>query len=151
MPETKLDYIFPDIPILKSDFWCRDHCRQLPPDIYTSLYYKLLFEKYMKIIERWGKPYKITSGWRCPQKIFQMIIDRTANAAVSPHAFGAIDTRLQSAAEARAFAALASNTCPDLRVGLDSYLKAGLPIVHLDQAYLISPRPSSSWIEGFKW
>ena len=80
-----------------------------------------------------------------------MIIGKRARAAVSPHSFWALDSDLDGRQETEEYATLANNLYPELRIGYKGYIEDGMSFVHLDQAYLIQPRASESWVEGFRF
>lgn len=135
----------------EAEFAC-SHCGKLPPqfrDGEGSLLacYEFFFEALENIRERWGKPMKINSGYRCA----------VHNAAVggeplSVHLFGlAADLGMTSVQEVTDFVILAREVAPDLRKGWRQYLSDGQTFVHLDAGFYIWPRPSVNFREGIEW
>jgi len=145
-------YVFPDVKILISEYAC-PCCGQLPPDIYSNIYYHIFFQKWQRIRTAWKRPVPISKsgGWRCPRLVYVMIIKKRAKAAVSPHSFWALDSDLENKKETEEYAALADELYPELRIGFRGYIEDGMSFVHLDQAYEIQPRASETWIEGFRF
>ena len=145
-------YVFDDVHILVSEYRCIC-CGKLPPDIYSNIYYHTFFRKWERIRSAWGRsvPISKNGGWRCPNQVYTMIIGKRARAAVSPHSFWALDSDLDGRQETEEYATLANNLYPELRIGYKGYIEDGMSFVHLDQAYLIQPRTSESWVEGFRF
>lgn len=144
--------MFDDIHISITEFRC-PHCHKLPPDIYSNIYYHTLFHKWERIREHWGRPIPISKsgGWRCPRFVYRMIVEKRAKAAVSPHSFGAIDSDLATKKEVYEFVEITEELFPELRIGFEGYLEAGMTFVHIDACYEVSPRASDSWVKGYRF
>lgn len=127
-------------------------CGKLPPDLEDdevgglSLYYDVLLNAFENLRTSWGKPIKITSGYRCPKHNAEV-----GGGAISAHMFGALDLWFPTAAEADKFAKLLDDEEPDLRMGRKQYKAEGKNIVHMDCAYLISPKPVDTFMRGARW
>lgn len=145
--------IFPDINLLKAEIVC-PCCGRLPPGIYTDPYYKEFYSHWQIIRVEWGRPIIISrggGGWRCARFQYQLIIDGKTKATLNPHSFGALDNDLDSEKEILEFVELVESKFPDMRIGYQSYLDQGKTFVHLDEVYKIKPKPSISWIAGFRF
>ena len=122
-------------------------CDKLPPsldldDIATP--YLILFNSFKWIREAWGKPIRITSGYRCP-----MHNAMVGGTVLSAHMFGlALDCDCEDADEVFELDKLIEETAPDLRRG--RYTESGT-FIHLDTAYFIYPRATDNWQEGARW
>ena len=126
------------------EYACK-HCSKLPPDFYTLKFiYQELFDMFEHLRLKWGKPIPVESGYRCPDHN-----SAVGGAPLSPHLFGmALDLTFPDKMNADAFATIVDRERPDLRMG--RYIsKPGL--VHIDTAYLIRPRATTSWARGVRW
>jgi len=146
------EFIFPGIKILIKELQC-PCCGQLPPDLYTDDFYLTSFNVWQVIRDEWGKPIPISrgGGYRCPKYQLNLILSGKTKACCSPHYFWALDNDLDSAMECEEFVDLVDRLFPDLRIGYLSYINAGKSFVHLDNAYLVKPKPNPSWIKGVRW
>lgn len=145
--------IFPDIHIYVAEYACLC-CGQLPPDIYDNQNYYNFFRDWENIREEWGKPIKISKeggGYRCPKYQYRLIIKKSTKATCSPHFFFALDNDLDSKEEVLKFAEIVEKVHPEMRMGYLGYLDQGKTFVHLDEAYRVRPKPSPTWIEGYRW
>lgn len=142
-----MKYIAPFI--LESEFGC-PCCGQLPFDfneIHPSEPYRELFAAFSAIRTAWGSPIHITSGYRCELRNAAI-----GGARLSPHLFGlALDLAVGSPEQLLALKNIAVTVWPRLRIGWKKYLNSGENLVHIDTAYLISPRPTAHFIEGARW
>ena len=130
----------------EAEYFCRCGCGA-PPD-YNSLdmppAYDYLFDCFEKIREAWGKPIVVTSGYRC-FKHNQAI----GGTPLSAHLFGlALDMACKDDEEVESLRNMVKATCPDLRIGWQSYADN---LVHIDNAFMVSPRPTKNFIEGVEW
>lgn len=144
--------IFPDIHISISEYACLC-CNGLPPQLKTDRHYYQFFLKWEALRTAWGRPIKISKGggWRCPRYQYQLIMNRKTRATCSPHFFFALDNDFNTEQECQDFATLIEEMFPFMRIGYLGYLNAGKTFVHLDEAYLVKPKPSPTWIEGYRW
>ena len=144
--------IFPDIHIYKSEYQC-PCCDRLPPDIYNNKIYHEFFLKWERIRSAWGKPIRISrgGGWRCPKYQLSLFVKNKTSAILSPHFFLALDNDLDTRKEVLDFVGLVKSLYPDMRIGYLTYLEKGMTFVHIDQAYLVQPRPTDNWREKFRW
>jgi uncharacterized protein YcbK (DUF882 family) len=130
--------------ITKDEFSC-PCCGQLPPDLYRDgemlTCYSCLFDAFESIRLAWGKPIKITSGYRCPKHNLEV-----GGEPLSSHLYGlALDLHVEKN-DVSAFVEIARGT--DLRIGWKKYTD---PLVHIDAAFFIWPRPSASFVRGCEW
>jgi len=146
------EFIFPGIKILVKELQC-PCCGQLPPDLYKDDFYLTSFNVWQVIRDEWGKPIPISrgGGYRCPKYQLNLILSGKTKACCSPHYFWALDNDLDSAVECEEFVDLVDRKFPDLRIGYLSYINAGKSFVHVDNAYLVKPKPNPSWIKGVRW
>jgi len=144
-----MEYIYDYI--TRREYEC-PHCNALPPDIkpnYLPIFYEIFFDKWKRLREEWGRAIRIGppgggGGYRCAY--YNRMIGGTY---LSAHLFGAaLDPDLNTVDEVDKFAELVEQMFPELRMGI--YTKTGT-FVHIDQAFLIRPRSSESWIEGVRW
>ena len=137
------NYIWPFI--LESEYRCQ-HCGAYPPffdkDI-IALPVRELFQSYQRARELCGKPTPLT-GYRCP------VHNKAEDGSyLSAHLFGlALDIDLPSVEAVEEFYGYLVESNPDLRIG--KYTISGT-FIHVDTAYMITPRASKSWIRGFRW
>lgn len=145
-------FVFPYIHVLKTEFEC-PCCHSLPPDLYVDGRYYSFFEKWELLRSEWGKPISISKGggWRCPRYQYRLIKDGKTTATVSPHSFFALDNDFNTTYEVYRFVNLVEELFPQMRMGFDKYLEQGKTFVHIDEVFLIKPRPSLSWIPGYRW
>jgi hypothetical protein len=120
-------------------------CGQLPPGLYDDGFiiapYEYLFDCFESIRLAWGKPIVITSGYRCPAHNAAV-----GGASISCHVFGlALDLSIPKS-DVPAFVEIVRGT--DLRIGWKKYTD---PLVHIDAAFFIWPRPSASFVRGCEW
>jgi uncharacterized protein YcbK (DUF882 family) len=106
--------------------------------------YDIFFSKFKEIREEWGKPIQISSGYRCLKK----------NAAeggkdVSVHLFGlALDLNLPTVGDVFELDDIIETLHPDLRRGMYT---VAYTFIHIDAAWLITPRISLAWSQGARW
>lgn len=123
------------------------HCAQLPvgfsyDNICTAR--QTLFSSFDAIREQWGKPIKVSSGYRCSQYNEQI-----GGSRLSAHIFGvALDCDVATIDEVKKLADLIERSFPELRRG--EYTDSGT-FIHLDTAYLIIPKASIFWVKGYRW
>jgi len=143
--------------ILEEEYRCH-HCRRLPPDLATiekssSLEgkgilwpqpFQFLFATFAVIREAWGRPIPISSGYRCPKHEFDI-----SGTALGPHVFGLALDLAVSLPEIDSLVDLILEKAPDLRIGTNRH--PGSIHVHIDAAFLVSPRWSMSLIRGARW
>jgi len=138
------EYIAPYI--LRKEYEC-PCCHRIPyilekHGIVTP--YNLLFESFELIRNKWGKPIRISSGYRCPK--FNRAI---GGAELSVHLFGlALDLDLDNVQEVRQLDQLIERWTPQLRRG--TYEETGT-FIHIDVAYFIYPIVLEEWHEGARW
>ena len=146
-------YIWPFI--LESEYRCQ-HCGEFPPffnkDI-IPLPMRELFQSFQRARELYGKPVSLT-GYRCP------VHNRNERGEyLSAHMFGvALDADLPSVDAVECFYSHLNKTNPDLRIGkytskyIDSLgMKKRQSFIHIDAAYMITPRASEKWVRGARW
>ena len=144
--------IFQNINITVKEFQC-PCCGKLPPDLYTNGFYLTSFQQWQVIRNEWGKPIPISQGggYRCSRYQANLVLAGKTRACCSPHYFWALDNDFNTADECEEFVELVDRQFPDFRIGYLSYLNTGKTFVHIDNAYLVVPRPMASWIEGARW
>ena len=142
--------VFPDVQIELDELRC-PCCQGLPPELYNSVYWNNLLYHWQDIRAEWGKSIKISRGWSCPKHIYYLVRNLKTDACLSPHSFGALDNDLENEEEVLKFVDLVDKKNPQMRIGFRAYLDKKQTFVHLDECYLIHPRPAPSWIEGFRW
>jgi hypothetical protein len=130
--------------ITEKEYMC-PCCHGLPPDLDTKRWlYDIFFSKFKEIREEWGKPIQISSGYRCLKK----------NAAeggkdVSVHLFGlALDLNLPTVGDVFELDDIIETLHPDLRRGMYT---VAYTFIHIDAAWLITPRISLAWSQGARW
>lgn len=153
-----------DTHILLSEYVC-PHCGLLPVGFYDSdgdigLGFACLFRGFEAIREaRGGRPLTITSGYRCLEHEKKMFVDYVRNgmtgspkALCSPHLFGlALDITPESVADRDLILKLARQQKPKPRIGWKQYQDAGELLIHLDYAFLISPKYDEALAPGVEW
>lgn len=146
------ELIFPGINISIKELQC-PCCGALPPDLYTNEQYLIHFQKWQVVRSEWGKPIPISKGggFRCSRYQANLILGDKTKAACSPHFFGALDNDLASADECEEFVDLVDRRFPEFRIGWLAYFKIKKTFVHIDAAYLVTPRPSPTWVQGYRW
>lgn len=125
-------------------------CMKLPPMIEEladpndmPVIYSGFFDDFSVIRGAWGKPLRISSGYRCP-KYNQSI----GGSLMSVHTFGlALDCDV-NINEVEKLDAIIEEVASHLRRG--KYTNSG-SFVHIDCGYDIYPRGSTSWIQGYRW
>ena len=144
--------IFSDVHIYESEYEC-PCCKQLPPDIHEDENYHKFFLKWERIRTVWGKPIRISKGggWRCPKYQLSLFNNRKTSAILSPHFFFALDNDLNTKKEVFDFVGIIQVLYPDMRIGYLTYLDKGMTFVHIDEAYLVKPRPTDNWREKLRW
>ena len=139
-----MKYIAPYI--TDSEYRCKC-CSELPPDFDPTdiaVPYGILFDAFKVIRESWGKPIRITSGYRCP-----MHNAMVGGKVLSVHQFGlAFDLDCDDIDEVYELDSVIKEIAPDLRRG--KYIDIGT-FIHIDVAYFIYPRASHNWKEGVQW
>lgn len=145
-------YIFSNIHISEAEYRC-PCCGKLPPDLHVHPVYFEFFQIWEDLREAWKRPVKIPKGggWRCPRYQYSLILADKTKATCSPHFFFALDNDFSSRAECVDYLTLIEKRHPELRVGFQAYLEAGKSFVHIDCCYLVEPRPSLTWIRGYRW
>jgi len=145
-------FIFPNINITLKEYQC-PCCGLLPPDLHTNPYYISEFQKWQVLRNEWGRPIPISKGggYRCSRYQANLLLAGKTNACCSPHFFWALDNDFNTEAEVHEFVDLVDSRFPDMRIGFASYLTQGKTFVHIDSAYLVTPRPVASWAEGVRW
>jgi len=134
--------------ILKSEYRCRC-CKSLPPivengDHLSTAPYRELFETFKKIREKWGKPIKITSGYRCRHHN-----EAIGGTQLSTHLFGlALDLDCKDGIEVTELFNVIEKINTELRVGI---YQNGKSFIHIDTGYWIFPRPLAEYHKGAKW
>ena len=122
-------------------------CSAFPPDFDAddiAVPYGILFDSFKTIREAWGKPIRITSGYRCP--MHNAMIGGTV---LSAHMFGlALDLGCDDINEVYELDELIEELAPDLR--RCRYTDSG-SFIHIDVAYFIYPRATAKWREGVRW
>jgi len=136
-------YVWPFI--LESEYRCQ-HCGEFPPffdkDI-TPLPIRELFQSFQRARELYGKPVSLT-GYRCPEHNKSI-----GGTYLSAHMFGvALDVDLPSVDAVECFYSHLNETNTDLRIG--KYTVSGT-FIHIDTAYMITPRASEKWVRGARW
>lgn len=138
-------YVFPYV--TTEEYACRC-CGQLPPAYGCDPCMekiKEFFADFKIVREAWGKPIRISCGYRCPVHNAEV-----GGEALSAHMFGlAVDCDFEFAGTVDDFAETVNRVAPHLRMGV--YKTGGRSFVHLDGAYLIHPRASISWRRGARW
>lgn len=134
------------------------HCNRLPPAFYDHdgqrtghipYIYKEFFEIFEELRTKWGKPIRITSGYRCPKYQHKLYDQGMTNAILSPHSTGlALDLDCKSMNDVDVLAGLAESVSPELRIGIYKYK---MTFVHIDAAYMVSPILSRQWQRGVRW
>ena len=144
--------IFPNINVTLKEFQC-PCCGELPPDLNKDNFYLISFLKWQALRNIWGKPIPISKGggYRCSRYQANLVLQGKTNACCSPHFFWALDNDFNTEDEVQRFVDLVDEHFPEMRMGYMSYLKQGKTFVHLDNAYLVVPRPRPSWEEGVRW
>lgn len=119
-------------------------CGLLPPGFnINDPKYAFLFQDFWQIRTAWGKPLKISSGYRCPAHNKAI-----GGSYLSVHMFGlALDLDCAPDEVEDLFTTVLSIN-PDLRIG--KYTISG-SFVHIDSGYLITPIASIHWIKGKRW
>ena len=100
------------------------------------------------MFDAYGSTPPISSGYRCTR--------HPLTKGLSAHMFGvALDVDLPSIAETRRFAECVEDVYADFRMGVyaieSTPWERGKSFVHIDVAFLISPRGSEKWREGARW
>lgn len=118
------------------------HCGGMPIDFYDNDIYDYLFAKAGFVFDAYGSTPPISSGYRCTK--------HPLTKGLSAHTFGvALDVDLSNVIETRRFAECVEDTYADFRMGV--YATGGRSFVHIDVAFLVSPRGSEKWREGARW
>jgi len=124
-------------------------CQKLPPDLKKTsgvypVIYDSLFEAFRQLREAFGRPIKISSGYRCPQHNFVIGGEKD-----SVHLFGlALDCDFDTAEDVTLAAMLFNRINPNLRLGIYRTMKT---FIHMDNGYMIFPRMSEHWRPGARW
>jgi len=136
------DYISPYI--LLSEYTCGCGCG-LPPSFDEGIpdVYEEFFDDFSIIRGAWGKPIKISSGYRCPK--YNKSI---GGSPISVHMFGmALDLDV-SPTKVEGLDEIIEGVAPHLRRGKYTVLGS---FIHIDVGFEISPRISRSWVEGYRF
>ena len=106
--------------------------------------YQELFDVFEHARLMMKKPLPVTSGYRC---IAQN--EKVKGAALSAHLFGmALDITMGTEEDAKKLYQIISKERSDVRMGL---YKDNPRLVHVDVAYLITPRATKVWRRGTRW
>jgi len=137
-----IDYVAPYI--TEDEYQC-SCCHKLPPDFNPGLpSYAYLFNSFRRIREEWGKPLKISSGYRCPSHNKAI-----GGSYLSVHMFGlALDIDVGTVEEVNRLFNIIVGIDKDLRIG--KYTRSGT-FIHIDCGWMISPRASHDWEKGIRW
>ena len=134
--------------VLRQEFEC-PHCKCLPHGMTEDyadcpVIYSVLLDRFADVRQEWGRPIKITSGYRCP------VYNRSIGGVLmSAHLFGlALDMDVGDAEQTVKLATLIESVCPEVRMGV--YLR-GKSYIHMDTAWLINPKVMEAWREGERW
>lgn len=155
MNENQIKELLSKYFITPVEYRC-SHCGSYPPDLIDastldfSSPYKMLFLAFKEIRTRWGSSLTITSGYRCKkyeQKMFGEAVLRATNpfppgkGFLSAHLFGlALDIDGESSLGQKKLVEIARAIKPRPRIGWQVYQQQGKNIIHIDFAYLVSPR-----------
>jgi len=144
--------VFPGIQIYVRELQC-PCCGSLPPDLKENDFYLNFFQQWQVVRTEWGKPIPISKGggFRCSRYQANLVLAGKTKACCSPHFFGALDNDLESADECEEFVDLVDRRFPEMRIGYLKYIMANKTFVHIDNAYLVTPKPSPTWVEGYRW
>lgn len=120
-------------------------CSGLPPDFDADgVEYGVLFDAFRDIREEWGKPIRITSGYRCPMHNAMI-----GGQVLSVHMFGlALDLDCDDIDDVYLLDEIIEELHPDLRRG--RYTDSGT-FIHIDCGYFIYPRATEKWHTGVRW
>jgi len=133
----------------EKEYFCKCGCGAPPDYDPTNMppAYDYLFDCFEGIRAAWGKPLVVNSGYRCLRRN-----KAVGGGDLSAHLFGlAFDIQLSSPEEVGKFVDCVKDNCPDLRIGWGQYQKEGKNIVHIDNAWSVSPRPTRNFAEGVEW
>lgn len=127
--------------ILRGEYQC--HCCNALPPGYDEPYgeeFDVLFDSFERIRDRWGTPIRISSGYRCP--IHNSFV---GGKPLSAHMFGlALDLDVESY-QVEDLHNVIDAVTPDLRVGQSD------GFIHIDVAWMITPKASHAWERGYRW
>lgn len=135
-------------PHIRRDEYSCACCDELPPDLYNENgeiadTYVALFDAFGVIREAWGGPLRITSGYRCAK-----YNEAVGGEHCSAHLFGlALDIAAGDTMGVLKLAKICEEEIPEFRRG--EYRNKGF--VHIDCAYLVSPRPTDKFRRGARW
>ena len=122
------------------------HCHQLPPDFFINDVrppYLELLHIFDSVRATWGKPIPVRSGYRCPYHN-----KRIGGEECSVHCFGlALDMDLGTIDEVEELHSIIDTDFPDVR--MYKYIHSG-SFIHMDLAYMITPRARHDWTMGFR-
>ena len=135
-----------DTYITREEYTC-NHCHKLPPDMSENMYplvYQKFFEDFAVIRGNFGKPINISSGYRCPE-----YNTKIGGSLISAHMFGlALDLDLSTVDDVEVVRLIVEEYVPHLRMGV--YKDVGT-FIHIDCAYVITPRMSPNWNRCLRW
>jgi len=119
-------------------------CGSYPPDFFEKRHlYNEIFKTFEGVRNLYGKPIRITSGYRCPKYNKQI-----GGARFSVHMWGlALDLHCDDINDMEYKAQLIRRVNPDVRMGLyydDTF-------IHMDVGFNIEPRVTNDWSRGINW
>ena len=126
------------------------HCHGLPPMLNEivdtndiPVIYSEFFDDFSVIRAEWGKPIRISSGYRCPKYNASI-----GGSLLSAHMAGiALDLDV-NIGEVERLDAIIEDVAPHLRRG--KYTNAG-SFIHIDVAFHVYPRMSETWVQGYRF
>ena len=142
------------------EYECRC-CHELPPDFYYNgggrvdsppYIYRELFDSFKKIRTKWGRPINITSGYVCLKHQKELYEQNIKSTMISTHNFGmGLDLDTSDEEETKSLVKLIKKSCPDLRIGWQTYLYKGQSFIHIDTGFKISPSYSKKLVRSAEW
>ena len=146
--------------VLVKEYEC-SCCSRLPPNFYYNgggrveslpYLYRELFDGFKSIREKWGKPINITSGYVCLKHQKDLYEQGIKGTLISVHNFGlALDLDCSDEEETKSMAKFIRRSCPELRMGWQSYLHKGQSFIHVDTGYRITPLYSKKLVRSAEW
>lgn len=145
-----MKYIAPYI--TRAEYACR-HCDGLPPTLEERAYiYEVFFGRFAEIREKWNRPLRISSGYRCTEHQLTLYRQKKSATPYSVHIFGlALDIDVDTRNEVLSLVDVAEEIDPDMRIGYQDYLNKGQTFVHIDMGYFIGPSYDKKLCEGARW
>jgi len=140
--------------ILVEEYACR-HCGKFPPDFDLNdplVIYQLIFQNFKEIREEFGRPINITSGYRCLEHQLDLYKNGISSTPYSTHIYGcALDLAYKDEKDRDKLLDIIKQVNPELRIGHKKYYYQGNFHIHIDNAYLLTPRISTKWHGGASW